>query len=62
MFAYLLLSDQSSERMFWAAVFLFTGWFGCTVYFFKIYRKHRLVDSVTRTRGRYTTLHPRGMA
>ena len=44
MFAYLLLCDQSSERMFWAAVFLFTGWFGCTVYFFKIYRKHMLAS------------------
>ena len=39
MFAYLILCDQSSARMLWAAVFLLTAWFGCTVYFFKVYRK-----------------------
>ena len=43
MFAYLILCDQSASRMLWATVFLLTAWFGCTVYFFSVYRKQIFV-------------------
>lgn len=42
MFAYLILCDQSSGRILWATVFLFTAFVGCTAYFFKVYRKQML--------------------
>ena len=42
MFAYLILCDQSSSRMLWATVFLLTAGFGCTVYFFSVYRTQML--------------------
>jgi hypothetical protein len=44
MSAYLILCDQSSARMRWAAVFFFTTLIGCTIYFFKVYRKQMLAS------------------
>jgi hypothetical protein len=39
MLAYLLLRDRSSWRVGWLIVFLFTAWFGSSIYFFVVYRK-----------------------
>lgn len=39
MLAYLFLLDRSSSRLLWLIVFLFTGSFGSSIYFFAVYRK-----------------------
>jgi hypothetical protein len=38
MLAYLLLLHRSSWKLPWLVVFLFTGWFGSSIYFFVVYR------------------------
>jgi len=39
MFAYLLACDRSSSKQLWTLVFLLTGCFGSSLYFFAIYRR-----------------------
>ena len=39
MLAYLFLLDRSSWKIVWLIVFLFTAWFGSSIYFFAVYRK-----------------------
>ena len=39
MLAYLFWVDRSSWKLLWLIVFLFTAWFGSSIYFFAVYRK-----------------------
>jgi hypothetical protein len=47
MLAYLFLLDRSSPwKIAWLIVFLFTAWFGSSIYFFAVYRK-QVVSQIT---------------
>ena len=46
MLAYLFLLDRSSWKIVWLIVFLFTAWFGSSIYFFAVYRK-QVVSQIT---------------
>jgi len=39
MLAYLFLFDRTSWKLLWVIVFLFTAWFGSSIYFLAVYRK-----------------------
>ncbi len=39
MLTHLFLFDRSSWKLAWLVLFLFTAWFGSSVYFFAVYRK-----------------------
>jgi hypothetical protein len=45
MLVYLFRWDHSSSKLLWLTVFLLTAWFGSSLYFFFVYRKH--VGNVT---------------
>jgi ABC-type siderophore export system fused ATPase/permease subunit len=42
MLAYLFMLDPSSWKLLWLVVFLFTGPFGSSFYFFRVYRRQVL--------------------
>jgi hypothetical protein len=59
MLAYLFLLDRSSWKIVWLIVFLFTAWFGSSIYFFAVYRKQvvsQIIAQEVKKPNKYSTL------